>query len=115
MTADYIAYAEEHIPRILNGGKTVTARYQFERDISEGDVVDLTTADGEVFTRARILLDTTMTVESFGRFDFAGHRSYDSVEEFCDELRQYYDAPRDGFGPETMLRVFGFEVVEDDA
>lgn len=109
---EYLRFANPFTTPIRVGAKTLTARFDFERDLDVGDRVDLVDEDDVVFARAEIDLAMTMTVAEFVRLDPSGHASYDDVDELLDLLREFYPEPPGGFGPSTDLDVFGFEVVE---
>lgn len=114
ITVKRLGFRADHVDPILNGEKTLTVRYDFERAVDEGDLIDLRTTSGDVFARARVVLSKRMLARDFVRFVdvFGGHKSYADVDEFADALADYYDPPREGFSEYTTVHAIGFDVVE---
>jgi hypothetical protein len=109
-----IGFRADHVDPIVAGEKTLTVRYDFERAVDEGDLIDLRTTTGDVFARAKVVLSKRMLARDFVRFVdvFGGHKSYADVDEFADALADYYDPPREGFSEFTIVTAIGFDVVE---
>jgi hypothetical protein len=111
-TSKYLRFANPFVTPIRVRAKTLTVRYEFERDLDVGDRVDLVNVDDVVFARAEIDLAMTMTIAEFVRLEPTGHAPYDDVDDLIETLSVRYDTPTDAFDPSTELDVFGFEVVD---
>lgn len=104
-----VKFATKHHQRILNGEKTVTARYGFDADITEGDTVRFTSPDGEAFATATITRIEDMELQAFVADTPDGHRTYESVESCITAFAEYY--PDVGLDAETVLTVVWFREV----
>lgn len=116
VTVKRLGFRADHVDPIVDGEKTLTVRYDFERAIDEGEVVDLRTTAGEVFARAKVVLSKRMLARDVVRFIdvFGGHEPYADVDEFAETLADYYDPPREGFGEYTTVTAIGFDVLDVD-
>lgn len=108
----YVRFNSEHVRRILTGKKTLTARLEFERDLSVDDDISLIDEDGERFATATIATVGEMTALKFVELDPDGHRSYTSVSELAAHLRKYY--PDAEFWPGTRVHVLRIRDVQPD-
>lgn len=116
VTVKRLGFRADHVDPILDGEKTLTVRYDFERAIDEGEVIDLRTTAGEVFARAKVVLSKRMLARDVVRFIdvFGGHEPYAGVDDFAETLADYYDPPREGFGEYTTVTAIGFDVLDVD-
>ena len=106
---DSLAFAEQHTERIIEGDKTLTARYDFERDFQTGQLVALEMPSGERFATARVTAVETESVTEFVKATYEGHQTYGTVESFLDEMREYY--PDASLSGTTSLTVIWFSNV----
>lgn len=111
--SDRLTLAETHVDPTLTGAKTLTARYEFEREYHEGLLLFLQTPDDTVFATARVDRVVQMSVEDFVNAQFSGHQTYDSTDELLAELERYY--PSATLSAETRLTVIWFTDVEPTA
>ncbi len=116
VTVKRLGFRADHVDPIVDGEKTLTVRYDFERAIDEGEVIDLRTTSGEVFARAKVVLSKRILARDVVRFIdvFGGHEPYDDVDDFAETLADYYDPPREGFGEYTTVTAIGFDVLDVD-
>ncbi|WP_135302615.1 ASCH domain-containing protein [Haloarcula amylovorans] len=105
-----IAFADEHVDAIMDGEKTVTVRYDFDHEFDAGDIAELTTEDGEPFTRSTIQSQFELRADWISFADFAGHQTYKTTGELLDKLSEYY--PDADILPGTVLDVVVFEAGE---
>lgn len=108
---DRLAAAGKFTDPLLEGEKTLTARYAFEREYDPGDRVALTTPGGHVFAVAVIERMREMTVREFVEADYDGHRQYADVDECLEALEMYY--PEASLSATTPLSVIFFADVVD--
>lgn len=108
-----LQFAHGPAENVVYRGVDTTIRYDDEKDLSEGDVLDLEHADfGTVFARARVVevrdveaKDALPTVDDLG-----GTYEVESLNELLGTLNHYYDDPIEW---DTDVRVVRFEVVEE--
>lgn len=101
-----------NIRPVYEGRFSVTARYDWDKDVEPGDHLVLTDPEGEPFALARVDMLAHMTVRTFYEMDFHDHRSYTSIGQFIDELRGYYPESADEIGRITPLTVIRFDVFD---
>jgi hypothetical protein len=89
-TTGYLRYASEHRNPILNGTKTLTVRYNFERTFQSGDCIQLRLPDNTVFALAEVTNVSETTIEQFVQESPDGHESYDSPSELVELMQSYY-------------------------
>lgn len=109
----YLKFSDKHIEPILEKEKTLTARYGLDRKFDEGEIIDLLDSEGRRFCKAKVLLTHNTTVENFVNLDFEGHKSYSSVDEFINELSNYYPNSA-SFEADTSLKVIHFEIISEE-
>lgn len=109
MTDTYLKFANHLLPNVLDGSKTVTARYGFDESVTEGDILSVLDADRTQHGKVEVLFVSDMSIESFTRFNFSSHGFEGTASEFCEQLGTYY--PNAELTPETTLTVIGFEVI----
>lgn len=102
----HLRFAEKHVPKILEGEKWVTVRYN-PFNFSPQDSVRLMTEDGERFAIASIYGVYEMTVRKYVRWSPNGHRDYHNTAEACKALNDYYS---DQIGPETDITILFFSL-----
>lgn len=98
----HLKYADQHVPRILNGEKHRTVRLSgYAWDLPEGDTLVLRDEDGLKVGTAPIEAVRETTVEAFVRDGPAGHVAYSSVAEFVAQMNEYY--PNETVTAETTV------------
>lgn len=100
----------DHLAKlVLSGEKTSTWRLFDEKNLAEGDEVELINKDsGERFADATI---TDVREKELGKIeasDFDGHESFASEEEMYQTYRSYYG---DMVGPSTIVKIIKFRIV----
>lgn len=98
-----LSFWDEHINPIRGYAKRLTARYNFERDVKKGYTIVFIDKDNLDFGAAYVTDTYTMTVREFANVDWKYHKSYVSVTELLDELKEYY--PDVWIQPVDQLRV----------
>lgn len=94
---------------IIEGKKTTTWRFYYEKDLKVGDEITLATRDGNKvgnFGRARVLEITHRTIETLTKEDYFDHEPVDDV---LTTYRGYYDR---NINEDTPMLVIKFEVIE---
>jgi len=101
-----LKFAANLVPLVLSGEKTVTWRLFDDKDLQEGDELELVNREtGEVFARARI---TSVRVKKLGEtteVDGEGHEKYESQEQMLQMMRRYYVEP---VTLETEVKIIKF-------
>lgn len=107
----YLRFADEFVEPLLEGEKTHTVRYQFERPVRNGAVVDLVDERGKPFAKAKVWTVVRTNIHgAFLALDTAPElESPASPEALADSLSTYYPADLDRKSPVTLIR---FSVVE---
>jgi len=83
----YLRFDDEYIGPLLSGDKSVTVRYELEREFEVGSPISLIDGDGDTFATATVEAVLDMPV---GRvFDF-GIGRYESTDALIDTLRRLY-------------------------
>ena len=93
---------------ILEGKKDSTWRLFDDKDLQEGDEVDLVNWNtGEVFGQAELVRVREKTLGTLEPEDFDGHESFASEEEMYASYRTYYG---DRVGPESPVKIIRFKL-----
>lgn len=108
---DTLRFANEHVEPVLAGEKTVTARYDFEREYEWGYLIRFVDEDDRPFAVGAVRRFEEMTVDEFAAADIDGHRSYDETGELLDELAAYY--PEASLHGNSVLTVIGFDPIRE--
>lgn len=91
---------------ILAGEKTVTWRIFDDKNLSEGDALELVNADtGAVFAHGRITEVKEKLMRELDSSDFDGHEQFANEEEMYTTYRGYYG---DSVGPDTSVKIIRF-------
>ncbi|MBI2062450.1 MAG: ASCH domain-containing protein [Candidatus Yanofskybacteria bacterium] len=97
---------------ILEGVKTATMRLFDDKDLKEGDELELVNSDsGEIFSRATI---TEMVYKKLGEIDdvdLDGHEKWNSKDEMLKSLKNYYG---DKVAWDTMVKVVKFKLFNSE-
>ena len=93
---------------VLEGKKDVTWRLFDDKDLSEGDEVDLINWNTkEKFGEAKLVKVWEKKMSELQDSDFDGHEKFSSEEEMYKTYRTYYG---DRVGPDTVVKMIRFEL-----
>ena len=93
---------------ILNGEKDATWRLFDDKNLSEGDEVELINWNtGEKFGEAILVKVWEKRMGDLEDSDFDGHEKFASEDEMYANYRTYYG---DRVGPDTIVKIIRFEV-----
>lgn len=94
---------------ILKGEKNSTWRLFDDKDLREGDVVDLINWNTkEKFADATLVKVREKRMADLEERDFDGHEKFDSEEEMYAAYRTYYG---DRVGPGTIVKIIRFKLM----
>lgn len=104
-----LKFANEHIDAILAGRKTATIRYDLDLQgrLEIGRRFRLLDEDGQRFASAIVDDRGYMAAERIVEAGVEGHESYASMDEFLEEMREYY--PRAELGPDTCFDIIRWQ------
>ena len=105
-----LAFADEHVPNVLDRTKTATIRLDLDSRIQLGRSVTFVDDDGDRFATAVIHDRGYERLSVLARQGVEGHRSYDTPVDLVSEMRDYYPDRR--ITGDTLADVFYWE--EDD-
>lgn len=99
----------EHLAQlVLAGEKTLTWRLFDDKNLSEGDEVDLINKNTmEKFGEAVLTKVWKKKFSEVEDSDFDGHEKYSSDEEMYQTYRAYYG---DKVGPDTIVKIIRFQL-----
>lgn len=99
--------------QILAGEKTSTWRLFDDKNLMEGDELELIDSEtGEVFARARIV---HLKITQLGKHtdeDWDGHEKFASEEEMYKTYNEYYEGK---VTPETEVKIIKFSLLVNDS
>ena len=96
---------------ILEGIKTSTMRIFDDKDLKEGDELELKDSDsGETFSKAIITEVISKKLDDVSDVDLEGHEKWDSKDEMLLSLKKYYG---DKVNWDTMVKVVRFKLIHD--
>lgn len=93
--------------KIIKGEKNCTIRFDDVARINEGDKVVLKDSDDTIFASAGIKRKVVRGAGEIVGMRIDGHREYDSMEEFLNEMNKYYGGR---ISDESNLYMIWFEV-----
>lgn len=97
---------------ILEGIKTSTMRVFDDKDLKEGDELELKDSDsGEVFSRAIITEVINKKLRDVDDLDLDGHEKWNSKDEMIESLKKYYG---DKVNLDTMVKVVKFKLLKSN-
>ncbi|MBM3271862.1 ASCH domain-containing protein [Candidatus Kaiserbacteria bacterium] len=103
-----IKFRQHLVPAVLAGTKYATWRLFDDKDISEGDSIDLINWNtGEKCGEADVVHVHETSLQHLTDKDYEGQVRYASDEEMYATLRTYYG---DGVGPDMAVKVIRFKV-----
>lgn len=95
----------------MEGIKTSTMRVFDDKDLKEGDELELKDSDsGEVFSRAVITEVISKRLKDVDDVDLEGHEKWDNKEEMLLSLKKYYG---DKVNWDTMIKVVKFKLLNE--
>ncbi|WP_123619604.1 ASCH domain-containing protein [Halorubrum sp. CSM-61] len=89
-----LAFADEHVPRILSGQKTATIRLDLDSRIQLGRSVTFVDSERERFATAVVDDRGYERLAVLARQGVPGHKQYDRPAELVAEMREYYPGRR---------------------
>src|SRR3989344_3929146 len=96
---------------ILEGVKTATMRVFDDKDLQEGDELELVNSDsGEVFSRAMIMEVVYKKIAEIDDVDLDGHEKWDNKDEMLESLNKYYG---DKVNLDTMVKVIKLKLINE--
>jgi hypothetical protein len=96
------------VPLVLSGEKDSTWRLFDEKDIKEGDELNLINWNtGEEFTKVTVIETKEKMLKEIEEGDFDGHERFESEEKMYEEYKKYYG---DKVTPESIIKMIKFEL-----
>ena len=103
-----LKFSSNLVPLILNGEKTVTWRLWDDKDLKDGNIIDMfDIKTGKQFARAKILKVSEKPMGNLTNEDRDGHEKYNSDEEMYQTYIKYYQQE---VNPKTLVKVILFEL-----
>ena len=95
------------VPLVLSGEKNSTWRLFDDKDLSEGDDIELREfGKTESFATAQITRLVEKPFKNLTEEDMVGHEKFDSNEEMYERYKGYYQKD---VGPETIVKIMWFD------
>lgn len=108
MSLKVIKFRDHLVKQILTGEKNLTWRLFDDKNLSEGDLVNLVNWNtGEKFGEAILTQVWEKKLGELEDSDFDGHEKFKSEEEMYKTYRTYYD---DKVGPDTIVKIIRFKL-----
>ncbi len=105
-----IKFSSELVPLILSGEKTSTWRLFDDKDLQPGDRIELFEfGANSSFAKGSIKTVIESKFKDLKQDDKVGHEAYESDREMYDTFSGYY---KQKVGPETVVKIIHFEVVQ---
>jgi len=96
------------VPKVLSGEKYSTWRLFDDKDIQEGDEVDLLEfVTNSHFGKAKVTKVVEKPMGELTDGDKEGHEGFESEEEMYKIYETYYKQP---VGPETIVKIIWFKL-----
>lgn len=106
-----ITFDPRFVEPILNGSKTATLRYEWDKPLRPGDNLRMDTPDGNTFAVSTAGSVTQLTALDAAAMDIDGHENYDDVDHVARVLGRYY--PTATIGPKTNLTLIRYPPAKD--
>ncbi len=104
-----LKFREHLVKLVLAKEKDLTWRLFDDKNLSEGDIVDLINWNtGEVFGKAHLIKVWEKKMKDLDDADYDGHERFSSDEEMYKTYKTYYG---DRVGPDTIVKMISFELV----
>lgn len=106
-----LKFAPDLVRLIRDGKKTSTWRLFDDKDLCEGDEVELVNAGtGEIFAEAKLGVIREKPLSAITDADYEeGHERYDSVDELLASFRGYYG---DRVTLDALVKIVPFQVTK---
>lgn len=102
-----LKFHKDLVPLVLNGSKTSTWRLFDDKNLSQGDELELCEfGTNRIFAKARIVSVVEKKFSELTPSDKAGHGKFESDEHMYSTFSQYY---KTDVNPETRLKIIHFE------
>lgn len=100
----------DHLAKlVLAKEKDLTWRLFDDKNLSEGDTVDLLNWNtGEVFGKATLIKVWEKKMKDLNDADYDGHEKFSSTEEMYLTYKKYYG---DRVGPDTIVKIIRFKLL----
>lgn len=103
-----LKFRESLVPLVLAGEKYASWRLFDDKDLTEGDTIELLNWNtGEKFADAVLTSVWEKKMKDINGIDFDGHEKFSSSEELYATYRAYYG---DCVGPETVVKIIRFRL-----
>ena len=104
-----LKFHKDLVPLVLNGSKTSTWRLFDDKNLSQGDELELCEfGTNRIFAKARIVSVVEKKFSELTLSDKVGHGKFESDEHMYSTYRQYY---KTDVNPETRLKIINFELL----
>jgi len=115
MTDKTIPFCYKHINKIINEEEWLTVRYNFNKNIREGDKVELVHNSPKIwsqipFAEARVDTMTEMTIQEFADRQWDGHKNYENERHMIHALSHFYNS--EDMNGDTTITVIEFDVTD---
>jgi hypothetical protein len=105
-----IKFKDYLVELILKGEKNTTWRLFDDKDLKEGDKVDLINKDTmEKFAGAKLVKVYEKTLGTLTDADWEGHEKFASDEEMYETYKKYYGREVD---KNTIVKIIRFELIQ---
>lgn len=112
MNKKTIKFRDYLVPLVLSGEKDSTWRLFDDKDLKEGDEVDLINWNTlEKFSEAIIVSTKEKMLKDLVDSDFDGHERFESEEKMYEEYRKYYG---DKVTPESVVKIIKFKLFDQE-
>ncbi len=109
MKTKAIKFRDNLAKLILAGEKDSTWRLFDDKNLQEGDTVELVNWDtGEVFGKVALIAVSEKKMGELKEPDFDGHEKFSNEEEMYKTYRTYYG---DRVGPDTIVKIIRFKLL----
>ncbi len=106
-----LKFRPDLVKDVLAGRKTTTWRLFDDKDLREGDCIELLNWEtGEKFADAQITRITEKQVADVSEADYEGHERYENQEVLLKTLQGYYG---ERVNLETVVKIIEFKLVKN--
>lgn len=105
-----LKFTPELVKLIKEGEKTTTFRLFDDKDLKEGDIIELVEKEnGNAFAQAILTNVYEKPIQDLNDDDYDGHEKYESRDKILAEFRKYYG---EGVTPMTLVKIIRFRVIQ---
>ena len=101
-----LKFDETLVDAILAEDKTVTIRYNDEKNINAGDVIFATTPDNMTFAILQVMFITEKHIGDIKKLDLKGHAAND-YQELFEILDKYYN----GLTFDSKVKIYEYQLI----